>query len=261
MSDPKLDPMLSKPTTPTAPALTAFVDAYNAYKDLIAAVSDDALLHINVDVPAVVTMICGAWPATAAMRSQLATLPHFDAATMQCGAAPIFLAGDVSASRAVLHEASDEGHIAGGNAARFPQVQAQARRVPLQIAFTDPQIAVVGDGGAALRRGPVEVGEVSYADQGRARVIGKNAGLVRIYAGREGGELLGAEMFGPGVEHTAHLLAWAVQSGVDVQRALQMPFYHPVLEEGIRTALRDLAARLEHRAPPRALEMECGPGT
>lgn len=79
MTDPKFDPMLSNPTSPTAPTLTAFVDAYDAYKDLIAAVSDDAILHINVDVPAVVTMICGAWPEIVAMRGELSRLPHFDA--------------------------------------------------------------------------------------------------------------------------------------------------------------------------------------
>jgi dihydrolipoamide dehydrogenase len=29
---------------------------------------------------------------------------------------------------------------------------------------------------------------------------------------------------------------------------LEMPFYHPVVEEGLRTALRDAAARLGERA-------------
>ena len=32
--------------------------------------------------------------------------------------------------------------------------------------------------------------------------------------------------------------------GMTVQRALEMPFYHPVVEEGLRTALRDAAAKL-----------------
>jgi dihydrolipoamide dehydrogenase len=58
------------------------------------------------------------------------------------------------------------------------------------------------------------------------------------------GRLLGCEMMGPDVEHLAHLLAWAMQSGMTVQRALEMPFYHPVVEEGLRTALRDAAAKL-----------------
>ena len=75
--------------------------------------------------------------------------------------------------------------------------------------------------------------------------MGKNKGHVRIYAENERGTLLGAEMLGPRVEHTAHLLAWAVQQDLTVDGALRMPFYHPVVEEGIRTALRDLADKLK----------------
>jgi dihydrolipoamide dehydrogenase len=35
-----------------------------------------------------------------------------------------------------------------------------------------------------------------------------------------------------------------VQSRLTVEQMLEMPFYHPVVEEGVRTALRDLAANL-----------------
>ena len=50
----------------------------------------------------------------------------------------------------------------------------------------------------------------------------------------------GAELFGPDVEHLAHLLAWSIQRGDTVSDALACPFYHPVLEEGLRTALQGL---------------------
>ena len=83
---------------------------------------------------------------------------------------------------------------------------------------------------------------------------------MRIYARRECGTLLGAEMFGPRVEHTAHLLAWAVQSRITVAEALELPVYHPVIEEGIRTALRDLGTRLKLCPPERPRDLECGPG-
>jgi dihydrolipoamide dehydrogenase len=41
---------------------------------------------------------------------------------------------------------------------------------------------------------------------------------------------------------------------------LDMPFYHPVIEEGLRTALKDLHRKL--RMGPEAVDdcMECGPG-
>ena len=187
-------------------------------------------------------------------------IPHVDARTAQCGDAPIFLAGDASAFRPLLHEAADEGRIAGANAAVWPDVRAHVRRTPLMVAFTDPNIAMVGAPLATLAADQIEIGAIDYDDQGRARVMGRNAGLVRVYARRECGTLLGAEMFGPRVEHTAHLLAWAVQAHFTVEQALEMPVYHPVIEEGIRGALRDLSARLRLRGAPLPHGMECGPG-
>jgi dihydrolipoamide dehydrogenase len=71
-------------------------------------------------------------------------IPKFDPSTLQCGDAPIFLAGDADAQRPVLHEASSEGAIAGRNAASFPKVRKAKRAVPLSIMFTDPPLAVVG---------------------------------------------------------------------------------------------------------------------
>jgi dihydrolipoamide dehydrogenase len=178
--------------------------------------------------------------------------PISDPQTLQLGDLPVFIAGDVAGHRPLLHEAADEGRIAGANAARFPFVTAATRRTSLAVAFTDPQMGIVGSRFADLDPDTIGIGEVSYDDQGRSRVMGKNAGLVRIYADCRSHRLLGAEMFGPRVEHTAHLLAWAVQQQLTVNRALTMPFYHPVVEEGIRTALRDLAAslKLTNRCPP-----------
>src|SRR5690606_32525762 len=45
---------------------------------------------------------------------------RWDPQTTQCGDAPIFLAGDVNNHAPLLHEAIDEGRIAGENAARYP---------------------------------------------------------------------------------------------------------------------------------------------
>lgn len=188
-------------------------------------------------------------------------VPEHDGRTMQCGEKPIFVAGDASHRHPLLHEAADEGRIAGRNAANFPEVRAHVRRVPLSIVFTDPQMAVVGGGWQARAYEAIEIGTVDYRRQGRARVMNRHEGLVRIYADKDRGCLRGAEMFGPGMEHMAHLLAWAVQSNLSVYDALSMPFYHPVLEEGLRTALKDLAAKLKLAAPVKTEEMRYGPGT
>jgi dihydrolipoamide dehydrogenase len=176
---------------------------------------------------------------------------------------PIFVAGDAAIELPLLHEAADEGRIAGENAAHYPAVYRRARRTGLGIVFSDPQIAIAGRGYNDLTKASIdfECGEVSFEDQGRARVIGQNKGLLRVYAERSTGRLLGAEMIGPAAEHIGHLLAWSIQSQLTVIEALQRPFYHPVLEEGLRTALRNLAAALEFAPNPPLNCIDCGPGS
>lgn len=180
-------------------------------------------------------------------------VPRFDRLSLQCGQSAIFIAGDANNDLPLLHEAADEGRIAGGNAARFPDVRPGQRRTPLAVVFSEPQLATVGARLAELDADGIVIGAVSFEDQGRARVMLRNRGLLRVYADRHDGRVLGAEMIGPDAEHLAHLLAWGIQSGMTVARMLEMPFYHPVVEEGLRTALRDAAARLAEAGPQQRL--------
>jgi dihydrolipoyl dehydrogenase len=174
-------------------------------------------------------------------------IPVYDPATMRIGESHVFIAGDVDRDRPLLHEASDEGHIAGANAGRYPNVRAGLRRSPLSIVFSDPQIAMVGQRYSELSPQCVIIGSVSFEDQGRSRVMRKNKGLLRIYAEPGTGLFLGAEMAGPSAEHLGHLLAWAHQTKMTIGQMLEMPFYHPVVEEGLRTALRDARNKLRER--------------
>jgi len=171
-------------------------------------------------------------------------VPSSDKRTAQVGSSSIFIAGDASDYMPLLHEAADEGRIAGANAARYPNVSMGLRRAALGIVFTDPQIAIVGGGYASLHAHGIAAGEVSFEDQGRSRVMLRNRGMLRIYGDRSTGRFLGAEMAGPDAEHIGHLLAWALQARMSVTQMLETPFYRPVVEEGLRTALRDLEVNL-----------------
>jgi len=189
--------------------------------------------------------------------------PVFDKYTLRCGDSHIFIAGDANNDRPLLHEAAEEGRIAGDNAAAWPDVRTGLRYVPLGVVFTDPQIASVGltiDQVGEQCHGCFAVGEVSFADQGRSRVIGKNRGILRVYGEHGSGLFMGAEMFGPAAEHIAHLLAWCAQKRMTVSEMAAMPYYHPVIEEGLRTALKQLNRNL--RIGPEMTDecLECGPG-
>ncbi|HZL20849.1 MAG TPA: dihydrolipoyl dehydrogenase [Polyangia bacterium] len=189
-------------------------------------------------------------------------LPTVDRATLQVPGLPVFLAGDANAEVPLQHEAADDGHIAGLNAvsslvkrrvsddrgskgpSQGPFGRRFVRRTPLSIVFSDPALALVGRRFDALDPDRVVVGEARFTDQGRARIMLRNAGLLRICANREDGALVGAELFAPEGEHLAHWLALAIHRRSTVFDLLRAPFYHPTVEEGLRTALVDIAKQL-----------------
>ncbi|REG49584.1 dihydrolipoamide dehydrogenase [Paraburkholderia sp. BL6669N2] len=170
--------------------------------------------------------------------------PVFDPHTLQAGRHPVFIAGDANGVLPIQHEASDEGRAAGTNAAHFPNVVPLVRRAPIAIVFSDPGIAMVGARHADLAAESFVTGEVNFEDQGRSRIMLRNRGLMHVYVDKTTRMLLGAEWIGPDAEHIAHLLAWGLQMKLTVDAMLEMPFYHPVVEEGLRTALRDSVAAL-----------------
>ncbi|GGJ92253.1 dihydrolipoyl dehydrogenase [Pseudomonas matsuisoli] len=166
--------------------------------------------------------------------------PVYDPHTQRCGASSIFIAGDADHDRPILHEASDEGAIAGRNAAGYPAVEPTERTPSFSLIFTDPPVAVLGTA-------PDEdsaIGTSDYREQGRARMENKAEGVVRFYAEADTGKLTGASLIGPGMDHIAHLLALALMRGETARTLLDMPFYHPTLEEGLRDGLREICSAL-----------------
>ncbi|MCP5429358.1 MAG: dihydrolipoyl dehydrogenase [Chromatiaceae bacterium] len=175
-------------------------------------------------------------------------VPLFDPGTMQVGDLPLFLAGDVTGERPLLHEAGDEGRIAGQNAVS-DTVSAYRRKTPLNITFCDPNIVQVGQPYASLDPETTAIGEVQMAPVGRAIIMAKNKGVIRVYADKTTGTMLGAEMVCIKAENLGHLLAWSIQQGLKVGELLQMPFYHPVIEEALQAALYDLYAKVDAKNP------------
>jgi dihydrolipoyl dehydrogenase len=167
-------------------------------------------------------------------------LPPFDRNTMQIVDLPVFIAGDANTDASLLHEAADEGYIAGVNAVADAPVCFQ-RRTPLVVVFSDPGVAAIGQRFASVDEKHCLIGSVDFASQGRALIAQRNTGVLRVYARSNDARLLGAEMCSPAAEHMAHLLALAISRELTVHDLLAMPFYHPVLEEGLRTALREIA--------------------
>lgn len=170
-------------------------------------------------------------------------MPAFDAATQQIAGSRIFIAGDANGDRPLMHEAADEGAIAGYNAARAASTRF-ARRVPLGIAFTAPDIVSVGARLDQLDPAQILIGKAEGAANGRSRILHGQHGVLQVYADADSGRLLGASLYAVGGEHLAHLLAWAIQRGETAHSLLQLPFYHPVVEELLQSALQSIASKL-----------------
>lgn len=181
-------------------------------------------------------------------------VPRFNANTMQIGESPLFIAGDVNNRRPILHEAGDDGKIAGYNAAR-DTVTAFRRKTPLAITFCDPGIASIGASWDELDPERTAVGEMKMAPVGRALIMAKNKGIIRVYADKATGVILGAALMAPKAENLAHLICWAIEKQQTVYDLLRMPFYHPVIEEALQAALYDLEDKVEAEPPAGLLEL------
>jgi dihydrolipoamide dehydrogenase len=171
-------------------------------------------------------------------------VPEHDPQTMQIGDLPVFIAGDVTADRPILHEAGDDGRIAGYNAVA-ERVTAFKRKTPLAITFCEPNIVTAGATWDQLDSDRVAVGEMRLGPVGRALIMGKNKGILRLYAERTDGRLLGAALVASKGEHLGHLLAWCIEQRLTVLDLLRMPFYHPTVEEALQAALYDLLGKLD----------------
>jgi len=175
-----------------------------------------------------------------------AGIPAYNPNTMQVGNLPVFIAGDVTNERQVLHESAFEGRIAGLNAVA-EQVVSYQRPLPLTIAYTEPEIVNVGINYSQALIEKCVIGEMRMGPVGRALIMGTNRGVIRVYANRENGKLRGASLIAPRGEHLGHLLSLSIQNELGVTDLLSMPFYHPSIEEALQSLLRDMQKQIQYQ--------------
>ncbi|OTG56378.1 dihydrolipoyl dehydrogenase [Acinetobacter sp. ANC 3903] len=167
--------------------------------------------------------------------------------TKQLGDYPIFIAGDAHTNTPIQHEAAHEGRQAVHNCLNYPAIKNLKTLTPLAIVFSAPEMATVGQSFKQLSDAKIEfvTGMVSYEKQGRALVLAKNSGAIEVYVDQSSRKLLGAEFFVEAAEHMAHILAWMISENLTVDEIIEKPFYHPTLEEGLRTALKHARRQLK----------------
>ena len=170
-----------------------------------------------------------------------------DKSTGRIGQLNVYIIGDANAHLPILHVASDEGFSAGHSVCiNDEQSHLRPPSIPLSIVFCEPQIASVGKSLSEIEDEnlPHVIGKVSFANQGRSRIMDVNCGLLHIYACAKTDKILGACMAAPDAEYMAHILAVAVTQEMSIKSLLDTPFYHPTILEGLRTALRHAQSQM-----------------
>ncbi len=172
-------------------------------------------------------------------------LPIFSPATLQCEPYPVFIAGDCADRTYLQHEAGDEGTFIGMNAVTLGSPKTFIPKVPLSIAFTEPNVCRVGVSATHIPQDSFVVGEADFVEQGRAKTMIQQGGRIMLYVDKSTSKIIGSEMAAPRGEHLAHQIAGWIANDMTVNDALNLPFYHPSLEEGIKSALLDAKKKLK----------------
>ncbi len=157
----------------------------------------------------------------------------------------IFVAGDATGKEMILHVASQEGRVAGLNAAAGAIVERLNRRLEMRVIFTDPPLATLGltERQAKEQGRSVVTSHVRFPETGRAITMDVQHGLCKLVADSSRGEILGAQILGPRADDTIHTLAAIMRYHGTAADMLSMPWYHPTVTEVFLSLAREIESR------------------
>jgi dihydrolipoamide dehydrogenase len=121
---------------------------------------------------------------------------------------------------------------ATGHAASDP------RTVVPQVVYSHPEVAAVGLSEAeAMKLGrPVRVAKFFYQGSGMARAYGDTEGLVKLMAGAELGEIVGAVVIGQHASDVIQEIGLAMRNELTVEEIASTMHPHPTFVEGVMEA-------------------------
>ena len=158
----------------------------------------------------------------------------------------VFVAGDASGDKLILHVANWEGHVAGLGAAQAEGEHRVEHRLDLAVVFTDPPLAALGldEAGARERGIDVVTATLRVPETGRAITMDAVHGAAVLLADGKTGEILGAQLLGPRADDVIHVLAAIMYYRGTAAQMLEMPWYHPTISEVMLNLARDLQAQI-----------------
>jgi len=159
----------------------------------------------------------------------------------------IYAIGDITGGLQLAHVASKEGKIAAENIAGNEQ-EKSPDVIPWAV-FTSPEIGTVGLNEKQARDKKIEVrtGIFPFSSSGRAYITGETKGFVKIVTDSRTGEILGAQMVGPGASELIHEVAVAMNGELLIDDLASTVHAHPTLSEVVMEAAEDCMGFATHK--------------
>jgi len=156
---------------------------------------------------------------------------------MQTSVPQIYALGDVVPTPWLAHIASAEGILAVEHMQGMPVHPLNYDRTP-SCTYCEPEVGSVGltEAKAKERGYDVGVGKFSFMASGKARILGKAQGFVKIVRDKKYDEILGVHILGP---HATDLIAEAcvaLQAEMTTAELMHTIHAHPTLSEAVMEA-------------------------
>ncbi|WP_313470006.1 dihydrolipoyl dehydrogenase [Carnobacterium sp.] len=148
----------------------------------------------------------------------------------------IFAIGDIVPGAALAHKASYEAKIAA-EAISGKKVAVDYKAMPA-VAFTDPELAIVGLTAAEAKENGMDVksSKFTLAGNGRALSLNANEGFVRLITTKEDNVLVGAQIVGVSASDVIAELGLAIEAGMNAEDISLTIHSHPSLSEAVMDA-------------------------
>ncbi len=162
----------------------------------------------------------------------------------------IYAAGDVIGPPALASTSMEQARVAMCSA--FDLLKKETSPVLPTGIYTIPEASMVGETEESLKKQGVDyvVGRAAYAHNPRGRIIGDDAGFLKLLFRRDDLRLLGVHVVGEQATEVVHIGLIALLTGSGADLFSTACFNYPTLGDLYKTAAYDAMMQRLHPAPP-----------
>jgi dihydrolipoamide dehydrogenase len=160
---------------------------------------------------------------------------------LRTGEPGVYAIGDVVPTPWLAHVASHEGIVAVDHmAGRHPHPIDYERGVP-GVTFCNPEIGSIGltERQAAEKGYDVKVGRFPWTANGKAKILNRNVGFVKVVTDAKYGEVLGIHIIGPSATELVAAAGIALAHEATAESIFATIHAHPTLSEAVMEAAAD----------------------